>query len=188
MTLRFEIFPDDLDATVDFYLRVLRFRLIADRRDEPSPYVSLQRGSVRVGAARRAVVPDARVARRPPAGVELVLEVDDVVAERDQITAAGWPITEDLRDRPWGLRDFRVLDPAGYYLRITHRDGRVPGLRGAGGTEDLVGDIVSSSGSGFGLVSGHCDVDDAGGVECFLGAADGQSGEQDGVFVAVSGG
>jgi hypothetical protein len=25
MTLRFEIFPDDLDATVDFYLRVLRF-------------------------------------------------------------------------------------------------------------------------------------------------------------------
>ena len=121
MTLRFEIFPDDLDATVDFYLRVLRFRLIADRRDEPSPYVSLQRGSVRVGAARRAMVPDARAARRPPAGVELVLEVDDVVAERDQITAAGWPITEDLRDRPWGLRDFRVLDPAGYYLRITDR-------------------------------------------------------------------
>jgi len=53
--------------------------------------------------------------------VELVLEVDDVVAERDQITAAGWPITEDLHDRPWGLRDFRVLDPAGYYLRITDR-------------------------------------------------------------------
>ena len=45
----------------------------------------------------------------------------DVAAERDQITAAGWPITEDLRDRPWGLRDFRVLDPAGYYLRITDR-------------------------------------------------------------------
>ena len=87
---------------------------------EPSAYVSLQRGSVRVGAARRAV-PDARAARRPPAGVELVLEVDDVVAERDQITAAGWPVAEDLRDRPWGLRDFRVLDPAGYYLRITDR-------------------------------------------------------------------
>ena len=46
-----------------------------------------------VGAARRAV-PDARAARRPPAGVDLVLEVDDVVAEGDQITAAGWPITE----------------------------------------------------------------------------------------------
>ena len=30
-------------------------------------------------------------------------------------------MAEDLGDRPWGLRDFRVLDPAGYYLRITDR-------------------------------------------------------------------
>ena len=51
MTLRFEIFPDDLDATVDFYMRVLRFRLTADRRDQRDEYVCLQRGSVRVGAA-----------------------------------------------------------------------------------------------------------------------------------------
>jgi catechol 2,3-dioxygenase-like lactoylglutathione lyase family enzyme len=113
-------FPDDLDATVDFCTRVLRFRLTADQREEPGAYVSLQRGSVRAGAARR-VVPDACAARLPPAGVELVLEVDDVVAERDQIIAAGWPLAEDLRDRPWGLKDFRVLDPAGYYLRITDR-------------------------------------------------------------------
>lgn len=118
--MRFEIFPDDLDATVDFYMRVLHFRLTADRRSEPGAYVSLQRGSVRVGAARR-TVPDARAARRPPAGVELVLEVDDVMAERDRVTAAGWPLEEDLKDRPWGLRDFRILDPAGYYLRITDR-------------------------------------------------------------------
>jgi predicted enzyme related to lactoylglutathione lyase len=83
MTLRFEIFPDDLDTTVDFYMRVLRFRLTADRRDQPGEYVSLQRGSVRVGATRRAVR-DVRAARLPPAGVELVLEVDDVVAERDR--------------------------------------------------------------------------------------------------------
>lgn len=120
MTLRFEIFPDDLDATVDFYMRVLRFRLTADRRDQRDEYVSLQRGSVRVGAARR-VVPDVRAARLPPAGVELVLEVDDVVAERDRVTAAGWPLAEDLHDRLWGLKDFRILDPAGYYLRITDR-------------------------------------------------------------------
>jgi lactoylglutathione lyase len=120
MTLRFEIFPDDLDATVDFYTRVLGFRLTADRRDQPDEYVSLQRGSVRVGAARRAV-PDVSDARRPPAGVELVLEVDDVNAEHDRVLAAGWPLAEDLQDRPWGLRDFRVLDPAGYYLRVTDR-------------------------------------------------------------------
>jgi lactoylglutathione lyase len=120
MTMRFETFPDDLDVTVDFYSRVLRFRLTADRRNDPSAYVSLQRGSVSVGAARR-VVPDDRAARRPPTGVELVLEVDDVAAERDRVVAAGWPLDEDLQERPWGLTDFRILDPAGYYLRITDR-------------------------------------------------------------------
>jgi lactoylglutathione lyase len=53
-----------------------------------------------------------------------VLEVDDVTTERDQIAAAGWPLDEDLRDRPWGLTDFRLLDPAGYYLRVTSREPR----------------------------------------------------------------
>ncbi len=28
-------------------------------------------------------------------------------------------MTEHMRDRPWGLRDFRVVDPDGYYLRLT---------------------------------------------------------------------
>jgi lactoylglutathione lyase len=120
MTLRFEIFPDDLDAVIDFYSRVLRFGITKDQRGEPAPYVALKRGSVRVGAARRAV-PGARAARLPPAGAELVLEVDDVVGERERVVAAGWPLDEDLEDRPWGLTDFRLLDPAGYYLRITAR-------------------------------------------------------------------
>jgi lactoylglutathione lyase len=120
MTLRFEIFPDDLDATVDFYTRVLRFRLTGDRRDQQEQYVSLQRGGVRIGALRSGAA-EVRACRLPPAGTELVLEVNDVVAERDRVIAAGWPLAEDLRERPWGLRDFRLLDPAGYYLRITDR-------------------------------------------------------------------
>jgi lactoylglutathione lyase len=123
MTLRFEIFPDDLDVIADFYQRVLGFSLITDQRGAQAAYVSLQRGTVRVGAAARREIPDAHAARRPPAGVELVLEVDDVAGERDRVLAAGWPLEEDLRERPWGLADFRILDPAGYYLRIT---GRAP--------------------------------------------------------------
>jgi predicted enzyme related to lactoylglutathione lyase len=121
LTLRFEIFPDDLDATVDFYTRVLRFTVVKDERGDPSPYVALTRGSVQVGALRAELTGDVRAARRPPAGVELVLEVDDVTGERDRVVAAGWPLSEDLQDRSWGLTDFRILDPAGYYLRITDR-------------------------------------------------------------------
>ncbi len=121
MTLRFEIFPDDLDATVDFYARVLRFRITKDERGDSSPYVALTRGSVHVGALAAVPAGDVRAARRPPGGVELVLEVDDVAGERDRVVAAGWPLSEDLQDRSWGLKDFRIIDPAGYYLRITGR-------------------------------------------------------------------
>jgi lactoylglutathione lyase len=31
------------------------------------------------------------------------------------------PLEQDLQDRPWGLTDFRIIDPAGYYLRVTGR-------------------------------------------------------------------
>lgn len=120
MTLRIEIFPDDLDAFVDFYTGILGFALVADRRDSSSPYAAVQRGSVRIGAAKP-WVQVAMASRAVPAGVEIVLEVDDVIAAHAQVKSAGYPFAEDLKKRPWGLTDFRVHDPAGYYLRITAR-------------------------------------------------------------------
>jgi lactoylglutathione lyase len=65
------------------------------------------RGAVQVGAVR-STPPGDRVTRQPPAGLELVLEVDDVDAERDRVVAAGWTLDADLGDREWGLRDFRT--------------------------------------------------------------------------------
>ena len=64
--LRIEIFSDDLDATVDFYRRVLGFTLLRDERGAASEYVSLRLGDVRIGAARRAhrVTPRADGLRR----------------------------------------------------------------------------------------------------------------------------
>jgi lactoylglutathione lyase len=121
MTLRIEIFPADLDATADFYTRVLGFTLVRDQRDGSPGYLALERDQVRIGAAYRDE-PDRQPGRRPPSGTEIVLEVDDLDAEHARVVAAGWPIEEDLADRPWGLRDFRVLDPSGYYLRLTSQD------------------------------------------------------------------
>lgn len=50
MSGRFEIFPADLDPTVDFSTRVLDFRLVRDDRRAPDPYVALVRGSGYLGA------------------------------------------------------------------------------------------------------------------------------------------
>lgn len=119
-TLRLEIFPADLNATVRFYVDLLGFTLVTDRRGDEQPYLALERGAVRIGAAARPGE-GSPAQRRPPTGVEIVLEVDYLHAERDRIRHAGWPIEEDIVRRPWGLQDFRVTDPDGYYLRITHR-------------------------------------------------------------------
>lgn len=116
--LRCEIFPADLDVTVAFYVGVLAFQMVRDERRSIAPYVALHRGAVALGAAARPPILD-QGSRRPPVGVELVLEVDDLDVDRARVDAAGWPVTEDITERPWGLRDFRLLDPDGYYWRIT---------------------------------------------------------------------
>jgi lactoylglutathione lyase len=115
--LRCELFPADLDAAVTFYVDVLGFTVVRDERTAAHPYVALERDQVRLGLASRAPVDQAQ--RRPPTGAELVLEVEDLDAEYARVLAAGCALAEDLTVRPWGLRDFRLLDPSGYYWRIT---------------------------------------------------------------------
>lgn len=53
-------------------------------------------------------------------GVEIILPVDDLEAvyESAQMFAE---VVEPLQLRPWGLKDFRIIDPFGYYIRITTR-------------------------------------------------------------------
>jgi lactoylglutathione lyase len=119
VSLRLEIFPADLNATVRFYVDLLGFSVAEDRRTDQLPYLAIQRDEVRIGMV--AVQGGYPVHRQPPTGVEIVLEVDYLHAERDRIRLAGWPIQEDIQRRPWGLQDFRVLDPDGYYLRFTSR-------------------------------------------------------------------
>ena len=118
-SLRLEIFPADLNATVRFYVDLLGFSLATDRRSDALPYLAVKRDDVHIGAV---AIPGGHAAhRRPPTGVEIVIEVDYLHVERDRIRLAGWPIEEDIMRRPWGLQDFRVLDPDGYYLRFTSR-------------------------------------------------------------------
>jgi catechol 2,3-dioxygenase-like lactoylglutathione lyase family enzyme len=117
-SLRVEFFPPDLDAFVDFWTRVARFKLVRDEREQG--YVSVQRDAVHIGAASAWADTDPTL-RLPPQGTEIVIEVDNVWSERDAVVAAEWPLFEDLVDRPWGLTDFRVLDPDGNFVRFTNR-------------------------------------------------------------------
>jgi predicted enzyme related to lactoylglutathione lyase len=122
VSLRIEVFPTRLGPTVDFYTGVLGFALVRSEGTDAEGYVALRRGQVQLGVAARSGHRADLAHRRPPTGVELVLEVDDVAEELRRVRAGGWPVEEQLSLRPWGLRDFRLLDPSGYYLRITERE------------------------------------------------------------------
>jgi lactoylglutathione lyase len=125
MRFRIELFVDDVDASIRFYERALGFRVVRREAD----YASLELGGAVLGLAPIAKLPAGgegpgftrvRLAGVRGAGVEIVLEVPDVDAAAKAVVKAGYRLLEPLRERPWGLRDFRVVDPDGYYLRITH--------------------------------------------------------------------
>jgi hypothetical protein len=81
-------------------------------RGSSSPVCGAAAGCGALGAAARLPL-SAREYRRPPVGVELVLEVDDLDVRSGPVDAPGWPVTEEITERPWGLR-LRLLDPDGY--------------------------------------------------------------------------
>ncbi|MET0822467.1 MAG: VOC family protein [Aeromicrobium sp.] len=116
-SLRVEIFPSDRDRTIRFYTG-LGFD-VTGLSEGPPAYASLRLGDVRIGVCEADTVEPAR--RAIPAGTEIVIEVDDIHAFRDDAVEAGTVLDEDLTERPWGLIDFRVVDPDGYYLRFTAR-------------------------------------------------------------------
>ncbi|MFC5502111.1 VOC family protein [Lysinimonas soli] len=109
--LRCEIFSADLNKTVDFYERVMAFRCIRDDRSAGTSYVAFERGEIRLGAAAGPHDVDP-ASRRPLVGVELV-----IVEHRRM--ASEWQLETTLVRQPWGLRDFRLCDPDGYYWRVT---------------------------------------------------------------------
>lgn len=51
-------------------------------------------------------------------GVEIVLSVENVKEYYDKVKTFA-KIVEPLKKKPWGLYDFRLEDPFGFYLRIS---------------------------------------------------------------------
>ena len=123
MSLRLELFARDHKALAEFYCRILNFKRSSEERD----YIAVQNGGVTLGLGPQQKLssthyfsPDALQGPKG-AGVEIVLEVDDIDAAYHRVVDQSYPIQTPLKERPWGTRDFRIVDPEGYFLRITSR-------------------------------------------------------------------
>lgn len=125
MGLRLELFVEDMKASIDFYTKVLGFEVL---REHPGDYASLGCGDVTLGIGPISKLPEEDgyftrevASLRRGLGVEIVLEIDDVDEWYRLVSGSGHPVFEPLQERPWGLRDFRIVDPDGYYLRLTSK-------------------------------------------------------------------
>lgn len=123
MKVRFELFVTDTEKSVAFYRDVLGFTELQSFGN----YYPVKNGDVTIGIGSASGLKTNHyfqpeiTSQRKGIGVEIVLEVDDVEALFEQVKKSGYPIAEELQQQEWGLRDFRLVDPDGYYLRITSK-------------------------------------------------------------------
>ena len=99
---------EDLPVSLAFYLDKLGFTL-AWEWGQPAELAAVCRDEVELTLASRA---DAK-----PDGISrLYLHIDGIDDYHAQVLDAGGVITVAIADRPYGMRDFSVTDPAGNVL------------------------------------------------------------------------
>ena len=103
---------DDLDTAVDFYVSVLGFTE-SFRFGEPPYYAGVKLEPHDLDTHMHLNVTKEGVGQG-----EIYLSVDDVDAAYEAFKATVTPIVVDIRDQPYGNRDFSVRDPAGNFITI----------------------------------------------------------------------
>ncbi|TAK61586.1 MAG: hypothetical protein EPO22_08315 [Dehalococcoidia bacterium] len=119
--LRLELFVVDVAASVAFYRDMLGFVV---EREDPD-YVPMRLGDARIAIGAQSGLPPGHhfgpeaLGRQKGVGVEIVIEVDDIQESHQRAVESDYPLSKSLTRQPWGLTDFRVVDPDGYYVRVT---------------------------------------------------------------------
>ena len=111
----------DLQVSAAFYTETFGFKELSN---DPG-YILLQRNELVLGLKTDELLWYPDPGEQPVesltrgVGVELVLEISDIGQFHAKMQQAGVAIREPLTEQPWGATDFRMLDPDGYYWRIT---------------------------------------------------------------------
>lgn len=112
-----EIYVKDFDASIAFYTKALGFEVIRRHED----FVDLELGAVKLHLNDQEYWP---LDTKPVGGVvgwgvEFVLVSEAIEAAYSRAQGSGYELASELEKQEWGKTDFRVLDPDGYYIRIT---------------------------------------------------------------------
>jgi lactoylglutathione lyase len=121
MKIRLELFVSELGTSIQFYEEILGFT----KGYVGTDYAEVFNGTVEIGLCPMNKLPEEHPLKtkssdeRKGLGVEIVLALKDLESLYNKVKNSDYPISSELQLQPWNLRDFRLVDPDGYYLRIT---------------------------------------------------------------------
>jgi uncharacterized glyoxalase superfamily protein PhnB len=105
----------DVNATIDYYARVLGFETHFTYGDPPV-YAGIRRDDLLLYLTLDPEI----VAKLKESGLspDVFLWVEDVDAAYEEHRANGAKIIEEVSNRPWDARQYVVEDPNGYHLKF----------------------------------------------------------------------
>jgi catechol 2,3-dioxygenase-like lactoylglutathione lyase family enzyme len=115
------VITEKVQESKDFYVRLFDCEIVYE--GEGGWIVLLQQGSSEIAFMKPELESQAAIFR--PAfqgqGLWFAVDVDDVDAQYQRLTAMGVPIEAPMRDEPWGDRHFVVVDPNGIGVDVVQR-------------------------------------------------------------------
>lgn len=120
LNIRLELFVKDLQRSVDFYKNVIQLELSSQNENS----AMFKAENLNLLLTQEDVISNNHYfseikTSRKGMGVEIILVVPDVQSYYQRICEMQIELESELKQREWGMTDFRLTDPDGYYLRIT---------------------------------------------------------------------
>lgn len=120
MKTKIELFVKDIKKSLEFYKTLFDFKIIKENED----YIGMESGEVRLSINTISSLPEDHYYmpeiknQRLGVGAEIIFIVDNLDSVYD-LAKSKYSIKEEIKIQSWGSKDFRIIDPDGYYIRIT---------------------------------------------------------------------
>ena len=123
--LQLELHVDDFEPIKDYYSK-LGFNIIWERKPEGFKgylVLDIQGNTLCFWGGNKSVYDQPHFSQFPDStprgyGVEAVIMINNIKDYYEKVSKIA-NVVEPLIKQPWGLWDFKAVDPAGYYLRFT---------------------------------------------------------------------
>ncbi|WP_152654538.1 VOC family protein [Oceanobacillus sp. CFH 90083] len=121
MDFRLELFVENLQKSILFYEEILG--LTFTRKSEAGAII--KKGNFSLLLTADDILEENHYFRsggglKPKGkGAEIILFSDNIEQLYRNVQEKNYPVESPLKRQSWGMTDFRMIDPDGYYLRIT---------------------------------------------------------------------